>query len=44
MLQLNINRKSYMGSLMVCLRFALATLKDKCQGHSDLEGLYLMSF
>ncbi len=33
-----------MGSPMVCLRFTLVTLKDQRQGHSDLEGLYLMSF
>ncbi len=44
MLQLNINRKAYMGSLMVCLRFTVATLKDQCQGQSNLEGLYIMSF
>ena len=24
--------------------FTLVTLKDQCQGHSDLEGLYLVSF
>ena len=35
MLQLIINRKEYIGSLMVCLHFTLATLKDQCQGHSD---------
>ncbi len=28
MLQLDINRKAYLGSLMVCLRFTLVTLKD----------------
>ena len=33
-----------MVSLMVCLHFILVTLKDQCQGHSYLEGLYLMSF
>ena len=27
---------------MVCLHFTLVTLKDQCQGHSDLEGLYLI--
>ena len=30
--------------LLVCLHFPLVTLKDQCQGHSDLEDLYLMSF
>ncbi len=44
MLQLNINEKAYMRSLTVCLHFTLVTLKDQCQGHSTLEGLYLMSF
>ncbi len=44
MLQLNIDRKAYMGSLMGCLYFTLVTLKDQCQGHSDFEGLYLISF
>ncbi len=33
-----------MGSLMVYLHFTLVTLKDQCEGNSDLEGLYLMSF
>ncbi len=37
MLQLNIYRKAYIGSLMVCLHFTIATLKDKGQGHSDLK-------
>ncbi len=27
---------------MVRLHFTLVTLKDQCQGHSDLEGLYLI--
>ncbi len=40
MLQLDINWKAYLGSLMVCLHFTLVTLKDQCQGHSDWEGLY----
>ncbi len=44
MLQLGINRKAYLGSLMECLYFTLVILKDQCKGHSDLEGLYLMSF
>ncbi len=34
MLLLKINRKAYVGSLMVCLHFTLVTLKDQCQGHS----------
>ncbi len=41
MLRLNITRKAYVGSLTVCLQFTLVTLKDQCQGHSNLEGLYL---
>ncbi len=44
MLLLNIYRKAYTGSLIMCLYFTLVTLKDECQGHSDLEGFYLMSF
>ncbi len=44
MLQLDINRKAYLGSLMMCLHFTLVTLKDQCQGHSDLEGLYIICF
>ncbi len=44
MLVLNINRKAYMGSLTMCLHFTLVTLKDQCQGHSDLECFYLISF
>ncbi len=43
MLLLNVNRGAYMGSLMV-FTFTLVTLKDLCEGHSHLEGLYLISF
>ncbi len=31
-----------MVSPMVRLHFTLMTLKEQCQGHSDLEGLYLI--
>ena len=41
-LLLNINRTAYMVIPMVCLHFTSVTLKDQCQDHSDLEGLYLM--
>ncbi len=44
MLQLDINRKAYLRSLVMCLHFTLVILKDQCQSHSDLEGLYFMSF
>ena len=37
MLLLDINRKAYMGSLMVCLHFTLVTLKGQSQGHSGFE-------
>ncbi len=45
MLQLNTNRKAYIGSLIIVyLHFTLMTLKDQCPGQPDLEVLYLMSF
>ena len=31
-----------MGSPLVRLYLTLVTLKGQCQGHSDLEGLYLV--
>ena len=43
MLLLNIHTKAYMGSPMVCLHFALVTLKSQCQGHTDFEGLYVIN-
>ncbi len=45
MLLLNITRKAYMGSLMMCLHFTLVTctLKDQCHGHSGLEAKLAIS-
>ncbi len=43
MLLLNINRKAFLGSLILCLHFTLVTLKDQCQGHSYFEGLMFLN-
>ena len=37
-----INRKSYKGSPLMQLCVTSVTLKGQCQGHSDLENLYLV--
>ncbi len=44
MLLLNTNKKSYIRGPSVRLHLIFETLKGtcKCQGHSDLEGLYLV--
>ncbi len=37
MLLLNVNRKAYMGSLLMQLHLTSVTLKGQCQGHSVFE-------
>ena len=42
MLLLDTNRKAHMGNPLVWLHLTSVTLKGQCQGHSDLENLYLV--
>ncbi len=44
MLLLHINKcgKACVGSPLVQLHLTLVTFKGQCQGHSDVEGLYLV--
>ncbi len=42
MLLVNSDRKPYIGRSVVSLHSTLVTLKGQFQGHSDLEGLYLI--
>ena len=41
-IDLNLNRKAYMGSILMSLYLTSVTLKGKCLDHSDFESLYLV--